>query len=309
MTNKIGFIYDFDLTLSEEYQQMPLFRDYAKNIEEAYNISPDDYFRELCEGTDIGVGSLEQMLNDVKSGVLPSVTNQVMRDEYGPQVELAKGLPDWFDRINNMVEKMGYEASHHVVSAGCTSFIEGTKIAPYLDSIHAGEYLDDSNGIKRIKKVVEPNNKRAEIIKICKGTGINEDLAIDNYAINYDHVILFGDGESDKRMFNFIRERGGYAIGVYGKNNKPGIDKTKRDLKGKVNFILPRDYSMGSIIENIATELVKIISNRTCDYDYRMVHALSLDHLRNENLIDLTNQHLNDCKDCKQRSKNTIIFM
>ena len=76
-----------------------------------------------------------------------------------------------------------------------------------------------------------------------------------------------------------------------------------------MNFILPRDYSMGSIIENLVIELVKKVSNRTCDYDYRMVHALSLDHLRNKNLIDLTTQHLNDCKDCQQRNKDTLIFV
>ncbi len=305
---KIGFIYDFDLTLSEEYQQMPLFRKYTDNIRKEYNISHEDYFSELCKGTDIGVGSLEQMLNDVKSGILQNVTNQTMRDVYGPQIELAKGLPNWFERVNRKVENLGYQASHHVVSAGCTPFVEGTDIAPYLDSICAGEYLDDIQGIKKIKKVVEPNNKTAEIRKICKGTGINQDLPIDDYAINYDHVILFGDGESDKRMFNFIRERGGYAIGVYGKNNKPSLDKTKRDLKGRVNFILPRNYSISSIIEDITMQLIDKIKDRTCDFDYRMVHALSLDHLRNDHLIDLTSKHLSGCDDCRQRNRETLIF-
>ena len=288
---------------------MPLFKEFANNIRNKYNVEPEDYFKVLCAGTDIGVGSLEQMLNDVKDDILPNVTNQVMRDIYGPQIELARGLPGWFDRINQKVEHLGYKASHHVVSAGCTPFIEGTSIAQYLDSIHAGSYDDNENGIYRMKSVVEPNNKTAEIRRICKGTSINQDLAIDNYAINYDHVILFGDGESDLRMFNFIRERGGYAIGVYGKKSKPSFTKTKRDLKGKVNFILPRDFSVGSYIEGIVLELIDKIKNRTCDFDYRMVHALGLDHLRNNDLINLTSQHLDGCKDCQQRNKDTLIFV
>ena len=78
--NKIGFIYDFDLTLSEEYQQMPLFRGFSENIKKEYGIEPEDYFRVLCKGTDIGVGSLEQMLNDVKKGIFPGLTNRIMAD-------------------------------------------------------------------------------------------------------------------------------------------------------------------------------------------------------------------------------------
>ena len=303
----IGFIYDFDLTLSEEYQQMPLFREYADNIRNEYGIEPEDYFRVLCAGTDIGVGSLEQMLNDVKNDFLPNVTNQVMRDVYGPQVELARGLPGWFERINQRVEDLGYQVSHHVISAGCVPFVEGTEIANYLDSVHAGEYLDDERAIYKIKSVVEPNNKTAEIRQICKGTGINQNLPIDDYKINYDHVILFGDGESDLRMFNFIRERGGYAIGVYGLNGNPPHEKTKNKLDGKVNYILSRDYSKGSIIDLTINDLIDKIFNRNCDYDYRLVSALNLNQLKNKQLIDLTSKHLSSCDDCQERSWPTII--
>tara|TARA_Y100000310_G_scaffold134116_1_gene133133 strand:- start:571 stop:1503 length:933 start_codon:yes stop_codon:yes gene_type:complete len=302
----IGFIYDFDLTLSEEYQQMPLFREFAENIRNEYGIDPEDYFNVLCDGTDIGVGSLEQMLNDVKAGVLPNITNEIMRDLYGPRIELAKGLPGWFERVNQKVEDLGYQASHHVISAGCIPFVEGTVITPHLDSIRAGRYLDNLASIYKIKSVVEPNNKSVEIRRICKGTGINQNLPIDEYKINYDHVILFGDGESDLRMFNFIRERGGYAIGVYGLNNNPPHEKTKNKLDGKVNYILPRDYSKDSIIDLVITDLIDTIFNRSCNYDYRLVSALNLHQLKNKGLIDLTSRHLSSCNDCQERSWPTI---
>ena len=58
---RIALIYDFDLTLSEEYQQFPLFREFSDQLREKHGIDREqDYFPTLCESlVDIEVGSLD----------------------------------------------------------------------------------------------------------------------------------------------------------------------------------------------------------------------------------------------------------
>ena len=306
----VGLIYDFDMTLSEEYQQEPLLRKFSKEIKEKYGIEDiENYFSTLCsgQGIDICVGAMQQILIDSKN-LFGGLTNQQMRKEFAPLVKLSTGLPEWFDRIDEYIAELNLDSTHHIVSAGFVPLIEGSPIAPYLSSIHAGNFIEDKDGINLISHIVDPYNKMREITHICKGEGREDSrLAIDEYEINYDHVIVFGDGKSDKSMFNFVRERGGYAIGVYQKYDDSSMRKAL-ELIGNVNFIVPRDYSAGSRLEEVSKVALKQISKRNCTYDYRLVHALKLKQLRHSELINLTSSHLNSCDDCSERSKDTVIY-
>jgi hypothetical protein len=308
MGDTIGLIYDFDHTLSEEYQQFPFLREYAAAIEEKHGLTrPEDYFPILCDDIDIGIGAMQQMLLDVVD-VYPGLTNDKMRDVYGPKIELSPGLPDWFDRINDYASSLELEVEHHIISAGCQPLVEGTAIAAYATSIRAGLFLENGKQIDRIKSIVDPNNKREEIIKICKGQTLEEDLDFQSYHINYNRVMVFGDGQSDRRKFNFTRERGGGAVGVYKKGDDASRSKAEQILGGRVHHIVPRDYSEDSPMETVVKGWLHLVSERTCSFDYRMIHALNLGQLRNEGLMDLTRGHLEGCTDCQTRSEDTKIL-
>ncbi len=306
----VACIYDFDLTLTEEYQQFPILRQFAREIEQKHGITKiDDYFGKLCsgQGIDIGVGAMQQILIDCRD-IFTDISNESMRTVYAPQIRLAPGLPDWFPRITAYAEQQGLDLEHHVVSAGFTPLIQGTMIAPYLASLRSGTFLEGARDLDRIKTIVDPNNKREEIIKICKGKDVHEDLPIDQYKFMYENVIVFGDGKSDKRKFNFVRERGGLAIGVYEKGNEADLARAQRDLGRRVHHLVPRDYSANSAIEWVVQGGLEAIAKRTCTLDYRMIQALQLQHLRNQEQIELYSRHLQNCGDCQERSRPTQIW-
>ena len=306
---KVACIYDFDLTLSEEYQQFPIFREFAAGIRQKHGITAiEDYFTTLCsgQGIDIGVGAMQQVLLDAKD-IFPDLTNERLRTIYGPQIRLASGLPDWFARTTTYGEQRGLQIQHHVISAGFTPLIEGTSIAPYLASIRSGTFIEGQAGIERIKTIVDPNNKREEIIKICKGGDVHKDLSIDEYEFTYENVIVFGDGKSDRRKFNFIRERGGIAVGVYTQNDSAHFLRAREDLHGLVHYLVPRNYSSGSSLERVVQQSLDTIAQRSCTFDFRMVHSLQLNHLRHAELEAVTQKHVDSCNDCQERSQGTQI--
>lgn len=95
----VGFVYDFDLTLTEEFQQYPILRQYATNLLNEYGIeNPEEYWR-LCKTTNHDIAWLQQFAKDA-SIVFPDLTNERMEQECSPQIQLAPGLPEWFERIN-----------------------------------------------------------------------------------------------------------------------------------------------------------------------------------------------------------------
>lgn len=307
---KAACIYDFDLTLTEEYQQMPILRTFARQIEQRYGIQPDNYFSTLCsgQGIEVGVGAMQQFILDVKDNVFYGITNDTMRNYYAQQIQLSSGLPEWFPRINETAGKVGLTLEHHVVSAGFTPLIEGSHIAPDLTSIRSGTFIDNEKGIYKIRTIVDPNNKREEIIKICKGVDLHDDLPIDKYNVRYSNVLVFGDGHSDKRMFNFVRERGGIAIGVYKKEDVQDKEKAQRELNGRVHYLVPRDYSERSALEQVVQQSLQMIARRTCKFDFHDIRKLQLHHYGDSKQIKLAAQHLRRCGDCQERSKETVVY-
>lgn len=307
---KAALIYDFDLTLSEEYQQFPFLREFAAEIKDKYGLSIEDYFPLLCDakGIEYGVGAMQQVMIDAQD-IFVGLTNEQMREKYGPMIKLADGLSDWFPRMNDFALNLGLDLSHHVVSAGFASLIEGTPIARYLTSIHSGTFIDDDKCIRQIATIVDPYNKMGKITQVCKGKGKeNKVLRIGDYDINYDHCMVYGDGESDKNMMNFSRERGALAAGVYNGKDRDNFEKAKSSLKEHVHALVPRNFSPGSGLEEFTQWGLELIAQRTCDFDYRVVHALNVGQLKNKELLELTSRHLDNCDDCQARSAETKVY-
>ncbi len=298
-------IYDFDFTLSEEYQQMPLFRDHAEAILKKHGVKPEEYFSKLCgEKVDVGVGALEQLLRD--RDIFTDFSNESL-ERYGHLIKLSPGLPDWFTRTTSDANSLGLDLEHHIVSAGCVPLIRGTPLAPFLHSIRAGRYVKDQQGW-RIGSVVEPSNKTDEIKKICKGQDLHQNVPVNGYHVNYDHVCVFGDGQSDRRKMNFIREVGGWSIGVYKKGDEADFEKAKQDLFGLVHFIVPRDYSKDSHLNIVYRRVQESIANLSCNFDYRNIHKLLVGHARHPQETELATKHLANCNDCQERSKPTEVY-
>jgi len=315
---RVGLFYDWDLTLNEEFPQLLIFEKYLSKLHDKYGINNPGEFWEIynkSEHPDLEVGYMEQMIMDSKE-IFGGLTNKIMEEEFAPQTKLAPGVQDWFPRINQFAAENGIELEHHVVSVGTLPLIKGTSIAPYFTSINAGEFLDDGKSIYRIKKVLDSFRKVSVIKSICKGADLHEDIPLEDYHILHRHSIVFGDGQSDKDMFRYIRQRGGFAVGVFEKDNGENFDKlvatlnAENSYKSSVNIIAPRDYSKNSRIEKKVKEiLIKMQeSDSKCDMDYEIVYNSRKKLLKNEEVSKLADKHFKSCEFCRNRFNTQIYF-
>ena len=308
-----GLFYDFDLTLTEEYQQFPIFRHFMKNLRKAYPKikTPQDYWN-LAEHCDLGVGYMAQMVIDANNGVFPGLTNEAMEKEFAPQITLAPGLPEWFTRINDFCDGSEMELEHHIISVGVKPLITGTPVAPHANSITSGEFMDDEQGITKIQSIVNPFEKVEYIKRTAKGGDLYDDLGMNEYHLNYRNCIVFGDGETDKDMFRYIRGRGGIAICVFKKGSKEAFEKAKASLgkhtksqRSSASFIVPRDYTQGSTLEGVVQESLTLLEERNqhCDMDQNLVYDAIRGQIRNPEVDRIIREHYDGCPWCQKLSQ------
>ncbi len=310
---RVGFFYDYDFTLTEELQQSPIFRKFSDKLKKKYGINTIDEYFSLCSGKDKIAGWMEQFLKDAKN-VFNHLTNEQMRTEFAPQVKLTEGLPSWFERIKQYASSLDIELENHVISSGAYPLVAGSKIYPSLTSVISGEFLDRGKGIYKISSVVEPFRKVEHLKTICKGGDLYKDFSIEDYHINYRNVIVFGDGITDKDGFRFTKQRGGFAIAVFEKGNKESFNESVSSLgsripaESSVNFILPRDYSEGSILEKKIFQTLQNMSEseKNCDMDWEYVNNWQLNHIKNKEIVEVVRKHYNSCGYCQK--KNELYF-
>ncbi len=301
-----GLFYDFDLTLSEEYQQFPIFRHFLKNLRQAYPEidKPQDYW-DLAENCELGVGYMAQMVIDANNGVFPGLTNEMMEKVFAPRIKLAPGIPNWFSRIDSFCNANGIDPEHHIISVGIEPLIKGTSIAPHTTSITSGEFMDDGNNITKIQRILDPFEKVESIKRTAKGGDLYQDLGMGEYHFNYGNCIVFGDGETDKDMFRYIRGRGGVAICVFEKGNKKAFEKARAQVgegRSSVSFIVPRDYSPGSTLEKVVQESLLLLQERNehCDMDQNLVYDSIRGQIINPEIAKILGDHLKECKYCQK---------
>jgi hypothetical protein len=312
---KIGLFYDWDLTLTEEYQQMPIFRKYFENIKKKYNFSlPEDYFS-LCKGSELGISYMEPFLKDVKE-TFEGINNEKMKNEFASQQRLSEGLPDWFERINSFAKDYDLEIEHHVISVGILPLIEGTCVAPFLSSIHAGEFIEQNNQLIKIKKIINPFRKVEVLKSILKKENFYKNIPLESYHILPQNSIVFGDGQSDLDIFRYVKQRGGYSIAVFEKgNNKEYLQRINdfdmvNSENAQINLLAPRDYSKGGILESKVQETILNIKKgeEICDLDYHIVHSYKIGKIQNLEIKKLAEEHFDSCSVCQNRWKPQALF-
>ena len=306
----VGFVYDFDLTLSEEFQQYPLFRKYIDNLRVIHRVDIPQKYWKLCDGVHLKIGWLQQFVNDCKEGIFPGMTNEILEKEFGPQVQLSPGLPEWFDRINEFAKELGLDISHHVISSGAEPFIKGTAVFPHLSSLYAGSFEENGVRIDRVGNMVSSFEKIELIKKICKGDKVDlfENISLEDYFIQRRRLFIFGDGQTDRSMFRYGLERGCVPVGVYEEGNRKVYDKTVIQLGNDVLRILPRNYREGSVLDRNVKDMLINLAETDCDMDPDLVHRYGLNQIINSEVKDVVGKHLEDCSYCSKRKGKKFIF-
>lgn len=161
----IAVIWDFDKTLTHDYMQGPLFTKYGVDSrafwEEVNNLSA--FYSE--EG-DYRIANdtiyLNHILTYIREGIFKGLTAKTLR-ELGNEIQLAPGLPGFFDRLRQSVDVEPYRkhdvrVEHYVVSTGLRAMIKGSRLASHVEGIWACDLLPPA------PPVHHPGNQSQDVI-------------------------------------------------------------------------------------------------------------------------------------------------
>lgn len=244
----VALIYDFDGTLSPGNMQ-------EFGFIQAIKKDPKVFWQKnkaLSEENDAS-GILSYMYLMLQNAQNESIS--LRRDSFknfGKDVELFKGVKEWFSLINRYGKSIGVIVEHYINSSGLIEMIEGTPIAKEFKKIYACSYLYDVDGKAVWPAVaVDYTAKTQFLFKINKGIEevsdnkkINQFIPQDRRRVPFSNMIYFGDGETDIPCMKLVKEQGGHSIAVY----KPG-SSTKKQIaetlikENRVNFVCAADYS------------------------------------------------------------------
>ncbi|MFA5888333.1 MAG: hypothetical protein WC852_06515 [Candidatus Nanoarchaeia archaeon] len=330
LEKRIAIIFDYDLTMTKEFQQVPYLADNFRAIQKEYDgkeivnpktgekitlsiKEPADYFKlsDLWGEPHNGVGYVQQMLYDARKGILKNFTEEGLR-EAGAKVQLSPGLPEFLKKLRKEW-KDKCSISYFIVSVGLEPIIEGSSIAKsgQIDEIFATKLykLDEfwkgkKNGgtYDAVSEIVTPFNKTGYAIEIAKGgrAHLNRVMKHDSYMFDYRNMFVLGDGTSDISQFAYARRKGSMIIGVYKHDSVEAFDniRTNKLIQDRCNAIKPRDYREGSDLWNCINQGIKVKLERSCTFDPEYIDMYRKKKIRNLKIRNFVSSHLKRCSYC-----------
>ncbi len=260
----VAIIYDFDGTLSPgNMQEYSFIKAIGKEKSEFWQTTNEMARTQDADG--VLIYMLYMLEEAKKKGI--SLSRDSFR-RFGQGVEFFKGVESWFKRIEKIGKKEGVIVEHYINSSGQLEILEGTKIAKAFKAIFACSYYYNRAG-NAIWPAAAVNytNKTQFLFKINKGIlnihdseMINQSVPEEEKRVAFSNMIYLGDGETDVPCMKLTKQLGGTSIAVF----NPEIENKKRIAEqllkqNRVNFICPADYSEGSRIEKLITNIIRKI--------------------------------------------------
>ena len=272
---QVALVYDFDGTLSPgNMQEFGFIQATGKTKEEFW-----DRNRKLAEGKDANgiLTYMFLMLEEAKKNNI-SLTRESFQS-FGKNVELFRGVKQWFSFINEYGASIGLDIKHYINSSGLEEMIEGTPIAQEFENIYACSFLYDDDGIAYWPAVaVDYTTKTQFLFKINKGIRqvsdnrrVNQFIPDSKRPIPFPRMIYFGDGETDVPCMKMVKEHGGHAIAVY---NTPEKEAMACQLvrEGRANFMCTANYSRGGVMNIIVK---RILDKIKADFEFERLIELN----------------------------------
>lgn len=251
----VALIYDFDNTLStRDMQEFTFIPSLGMTSEEFWGKS--DEIAHKYEMDHI-LAYMFLMATKARENHI-SLTREALR-EMGKDVEFFDGVRDWFARINAYGDSLGLEVRHYILSCGLKPMVEGCGIADEFYNIFACDYLYDAHNEPVWPSIaINYTSKTQFLYRINKGvedvgehTKLNMYMPRNERVVPFDQMVYIGDGLTDVPSMKLVRQRGGYAIGVY---KKPSDASYLVDQE-RVDFYLKCDYTAGGGID-VATKAI-----------------------------------------------------
>ena len=264
----IALIYDFDGTLSPGNMQ-------EFGFIQAIGQTPEEFWAK-SDGIAIGqdasnILSYMKLMHDEAKKNNIKLTHEGFR-KYGADIKLYDGVREWFENVNRYGCKHGVIIEHYINYSGLTEIIEGSPIAKEFKHIFAGTFIYDENGEAEWPGIaVDYTGKTQYLYKIQKGIfsardskRVNESWADEQKRISMDHMIYFGDGETDIPSMKLVKTSGGNSIAVFDPSHPHKKAVAQKLLRqGRVNFITPAVYTKDSRTYHLVCAIIDKIKADT----------------------------------------------
>lgn len=264
----VAIMYDFDRTLcTKDMQDYSFIPSLGMTESEFWQYANSLGQREHMDSI---LAYMYAMVKISKDKNIPLLRQNLV--DMGKNVELFKGVEEWFDRITEFGRANGMQIEHYVISSGMKEIIEGTPISKCFKSIFACEFLYDENGNGVWPKTdVNYTNKTQFVYRINKGVldiandnDLNQSMPDDSKRVPFCNMIYIGDGLSDVPCMKMMKAYGGYSIAVYQNKDSKVEDLLKR---GRVDYIYPADYSENTGLDITVKNIIRKMSISETLYD------------------------------------------
>ena len=257
---------DFDLTMTQFYQQEPLLKYYYGLIGKKFNDkSVLEYFQAANErfpDQEIPLSVMQAIIADLKEGgVLAGLSNNKLY-ELGQEISPAVGIQEFFPGLE---KKYGDQVHfvYSIISLGFKPMVQGflkeTGLDNYVKYVEASSFSEDSNGvINGIDRVIKAKDKFFSINSFRQHW-------VDQ---RYDPFIYISD--NDHPVFKMISVFGGMPICVYPKDDPvahkraleqleietPRLPPYGSSIKPGAHHVLPRDFSPeGEVFQTVCKKI------------------------------------------------------
>ena len=275
----VAIMYDFDRTLcTRDMQDYSFIPSLGMTESEFWETTNEMWQREHMDSV---LAYMYAMVKLSKDKGIPLLREKLV--SMGRNVELFRGVEQWFGRLNRFGSENGVQIEHYVISSGMKEIIEGTSISQSFKSIFACEFLYDENGGAVWPKTdVNYTNKTQFVYRINKGVldiandlDLNRSMPEDSKRVPFTNMIYIGDGLSDVPCMKMMKAYGGCAIAVYQENNKSKVEELL--LGDRVDFIFPADYRKEGRLDKTVHNLIKkmAINDELVKENARQLSALS----------------------------------
>ena len=198
-----------------------------------------------------------RILSDAQQRGRP-VTRELLAD-FGARLPLFPGVPEWFDRIDAFGRERDLAIEHYVVSSGLFEMIRGCSVFSKFRRVFASQYMYSDDGTAFAPGVaINYTTKTQYLFRINKDIMNHYDSASLNgwtpevgRPIPFEHMIFFGDGETDIPTMKMVTYKGGEAIAVFGNWNEAAQRKLINRLieEDRVKRVAPADYTADSQLD------------------------------------------------------------
>ena len=305
MQNTIAVLFDFDLTLTNEYSEDAVFRRYGidpSKFDSALRKYHEELQNELLAfeavypgpkapssikrvGASKEIGYINYLFHLIREGKCKGLSRAILREE-GSHVALCDGLWTGLCELKNHVkgdkqwQRHGLELKFYIVSASLFDLIIGSlgEHVHLFDGIYANEILPEEGDDPlhgEISRHVGPmfdTVKTRIVYQVNKGYAwhVNDRVEYDLRDVPGSNFIGIGDGFTDTPFLAVIKKKGGRAIGVYAGTNEEEIRKNREKIEKlreghRVDAIFAADYSKGSPLRRHLEKIVEEIAERNAE--------------------------------------------